>query len=111
MPSLRAISLVSWLALLGFQLALLWPGNGIDYYWIILLCAPLLFPVRGLLRDQVYTYRWIGFMTMIYFCIGISELVTNPQLRLYGFGTTISSAILFLASIYYARFLGLQTPK
>ena len=35
-----------------------------------------------------------------------SELVSNPQLRSYGFGTTIASTILFLASIYYARYLG-----
>jgi uncharacterized membrane protein len=47
-------------------------------------------------------------MTLIYFCVGISELVSNPLLRVYGFGTTVASVLLFLASIYYARYLGQQ---
>ena len=61
-----------------------------------------------MLSDQRYTYKWVGFLTLIYFCIGISELVSNADLRLYGFGTTIASTLLFLTSIYYARFLGLR---
>jgi uncharacterized membrane protein len=103
--SLKALSLLSWSSLLICQLGLFWPGYQVDYYWVLLLVLPLLFPARGLLKNHRYTYRWIGFMTMVYFCVGISELVSNPQLRLYGLGTTISSTLLFLASIYYARYL------
>jgi len=73
-----------------------------------LLVLPLLIPLRGLLGDRRYTYKWIGFVTLLYFCIGISELFSNPELRLYGFATTIASTSLFLASIYYARYLGLR---
>ena len=108
MHPLKAISLLSWFALLACQLTLPWlteaPGN----YWVMLLALPLLVPLRGLVRDQRYTYKWIGFLTLVYFCIGISELVSNPQLRIYGFATTVASMLLFLASIYYARYLGLQ---
>ena len=50
-------------------------------------------------------------MTLVYFCVGISELVSNPLLRVYGFGTTISSTLLFLASIYYARYLAQQARQ
>ncbi len=106
MPSLKTSSLASWLILFLAQLGLLWPAYEIDHYWILLLAIPLLFPLRGLLTDQRYTYRWIGFMTLFYFCIGISELVSNPQLRTYGFATTLASTSLFLSSIYYARYLG-----
>lgn len=105
MHSLKALSLLSWFSLLICQLGLFWPDYQIDYYWVLLLVLPLLFPARGLLKDQRYTWRWTGFMTLVYFCVGISELVSNPQLRLYGFGTTISSTLLFLSSIYYARYL------
>lgn len=105
MHSLKALSLLSWFSLLICQLALFWPAYEVDIYWGLLLVLPLLFPARGLLKNRLYTYRWIGFMTMVYFCVGISELVSNPQLRLYGFATTISSTLLFLASIYYARYL------
>ena len=57
-------------------------------------------------RPRWALQRWVGFLTLLYFCIGISELVINPNLRLYGLVTTVASVTMFLASIYYARFLG-----
>ena len=111
MHPLKAISLLSWLGLLACQLYLLLPANEVHYYWVILAALPLLIPIKGLLFDQRYTYRWIGFMTLVYFCIGISELVANPKLLVYGLATTVSSTLLFLASIYYARYLGLVSRR
>jgi uncharacterized membrane protein len=105
---LKATSLLSWLILTISQLALPWLTPATAKYWMLLLVLPLLIPLRGLLQDKHYTYKWIGFLTLIYFCIGISELVMNPQLQLYGFATTVASLLLFLASIYYARYLALQ---
>ncbi len=105
---LKIISLLSWISLLAFQLSLFLPESGVSYYWAGLMVFALLLPGRGLFATQRYTYKWVGFMTMAYFCIGISELVSNPALRVYGFGTTISSMLLFLASIYFARYLGVQ---
>jgi uncharacterized membrane protein len=111
MHPLKATSLLSWAILLAFQLGLLWSSADVDFYWVILLALPLLIPLRGLLCDQRYTYRWIGFMTLVYFCIGISELFANQALRGYGLGTTIASTMLFLTSIYYARYLGLVAAR
>ena len=108
MHSLKIIGLLSWLVLTGFQVALPWLTPPPANYWTLLLALPLLVPLRGLLRDQRYTYKWIGFLTLVYFCIGISELVANPELRPYALGTTVASTLLFLSSIYYARFLGLR---
>jgi uncharacterized membrane protein len=105
---LKAISLLSWFARLVCQLTLPWLTQASANYWVMLLALPLLVPLKGLLGDQRYTYKWIGFLTLLYFCIGISELVSNPDLRIYGFATTVASMLLFLASIYYARYLGLQ---
>lgn len=108
MHSLKIISLMSWASLLALQMALPWMTVLQGNYWLLVLVLPLLIPFKGLLDNQLYTYKWIGFLTLLYFCIGISELVSNPQLRLYGFGTSVASMLLFLASIYYARYLGLQ---
>ena len=109
MHPLKVISLSSWIGLLAFQLSLLLPGSGVNTYWAGLLVLALLIPGKGLCCSRRYTYKWIGFLTMVYFCIGISELVSNPALKVYGFGTTITSMSLFLASIYFARFLGRQS--
>ena len=100
MHPLKLISLIAWTCLLLSQVALLWPALEISLYWSL--------PLIGLLRARRYTYKWIGFLTLFYFCIGVSELAVNPELRLYGFATTLASLGLFLASIYYARYLGLQ---
>ena len=111
MHPLKIISLLSWISLLAFQLSLFWPASGFNRYLASCLVILLLIPSRGLLRSQAYTYKWIGFLTMVYFCLGISELMFNPDLRIYGFGTTLASMLLFIASIYYARFLKLQAPE
>ena len=108
MHPLKITCILSWIGLLAFQLSLLLPGSAVSYYWSGLLVVALLLPARGLLTTQRYTYKWVGFMTLFYFCVGVSELVSNPALRIYGFGTTISSTLLFLSSIYFARYLGLQ---
>lgn len=108
MHQLKMICLLSWLVLTGMQIALPWLAQNA---WLALLILPLLIPARGLFGDKRYTYKWIGFLTLLYFCIGISELVSNPDLRVYALGTTISSTLLFLASIYYARYLGLQRAE
>ena len=111
MHPLQITSLACWLALLLLQLALLLPSAGVNPYWAGLLVALLLIPGRGLIGARHYTYRWVGFLTLFYFCIGISELVSAPALRLYAFGTTIASLGLFLSSIYFARYLGLRAPR
>lgn len=105
MHPLKITGMLSWFTLFAFQCSLTWPGLEIDYYWALLLSLPLLFPLKGLLNNRLYTYRWIGYMTLVYLCIGISVLASTPLLRAYGYGTTISSTLLFLASIYYARYL------
>ena len=108
MHPLKLASLLSWASLLLLQLSLLWPGHQIDLYWAVLAIFPLTLPATGLWCDRRYTYKWIGFLTLVYFCIGISELVSNPELKLYALGTTLSSTILFLATVYYARFLAVR---
>ncbi len=107
MHPLKLTSLIAWTGLMLCQLGLLLPAFEISLYWSLPLIAMLLIPLRGLVLGRRYTYKWIGFLTLVYFCIGVSELMLNPALRLYALGTTLASMALFLASIYYARYLGL----
>ncbi len=111
MTRLKAVCLISWGGLFLSQLYLFRPGLDIDPYWGLLLTTPLLLPLPGLLRDRLYTYRWVGFLMLLYLCVGISEWVANPALRRYGLATAIFSISLFLASIYHARFLRLNARQ
>ncbi len=102
---LKILCLASWLVLFVCQLSLLWPALDIDLYWVALAALPLLFPLPGLLSGRRYTYKWVGFLMLLYFCVGVSESMANPALRGYGIVTTMASLALCLGAVYYTRFL------
>jgi uncharacterized membrane protein len=105
---LKLICLVCLPGLLLTQASLLLiKDNPINLYWIIFVTVPLLFPLKGFFLDTLYTYRWAGFLTLFYFCIGISELFSSPELNTYALLTSVFSTFLFLACIYYARYLAM----
>lgn len=106
---LKALCLVALGVLFIDQLALYWWLSS-DARLLLagILGAPLLLPLRGLLRDRLYTYKWTGFLTLFYFVIGVSEAFSNPQLRSYAIICTAGSVILFLSSVYYSRWLRLR---
>ncbi|MFT5663285.1 MAG: putative membrane protein [Gammaproteobacteria bacterium] len=103
---LKIICLLTLPGLLITQASLfLIQENPVNTYWALIVTLPLLLPIKGFLSNTLYTYRWTGFLTLFYFCIGISELFSNPELKTYALCTAIFSTLLFLACIYYARFL------
>ena len=107
MHPLRLLSLLAWTGLFLLQASPLLTTPSPALIWPALLSVLLLLPLPGLIRNRRYTYRWIGFLALFYLCIGISELVAAPAARLYALGTTAASLLLFLASIYYARYLAI----
>lgn len=105
---LKLICLITLPGLLLTQASLfLVEGDPLNLYWILFVTLPLLVPFKGFLLDTLYTYRWTGFLTLFYFCIGISELFSSPELKTYALFTAIFSTFLFLACIYYARYLAM----
>jgi len=106
---LKLTCFVSLIGLLLCQLSLFLTQTGsLSFYWALILSLALLLPIKGLIIDRLYTYKWVGFLALFYFCVGISELVTNPDLMVYAYATTLLSMLLFVASIYYTRFLRLN---
>jgi uncharacterized membrane protein len=104
---LTAIAALSGLLLCQLSL-FFWQKSSVNYYWIVILSLPLLFPLKGMIVNRRYTYKWIGFLTLFYFSLGISELISNPDLKIYALLTTVSSIMLFISSIYYARYLNVS---
>ena len=90
---------------------LLMPANAISGYLIVLFSLPLFIPFTGFIKNNRYTYQWAGFLPLFYFCIGISELVSNQALQIYAYLTILFSTLLFFSTIYYTRRLRQQTQQ
>ena len=69
------------------------------------LLIPLLFPLRGLLRNNIYTYAWSTFLALLYFAHGVSEAWTIPQDRLYAGLEIFLSVLWFVGAMYYVKLM------
>jgi uncharacterized membrane protein len=78
-PTTFAVNLTRWLAVgsvLGLiLLSLAWelflaplrPGGS----WLVLKALPLCIPLAGLLKNRMYTYRWVSLVVWLYFIEGV----------------------------------------
>ena len=77
--NIRALAVGSLLAMV--LLALSWelflaplrPGGS----WLALKALPLCLPLAGLLKNRMYTYRWVSLMVWIYFAEGAVRAMTD----------------------------------
>ncbi len=76
--------------------------------WVILgfIIAPLLFPLRGLLKENPYTYAWTSFVILLYFMHGTVEAWANDNERVYAIIEIYLSIQVYIGAIYYARLQG-----
>jgi len=76
--------------------------------WLILalIVAPLLFPLRGLLKETPYTYAWTSFVILLYFMHGVVEAWANDNQRVYASIEIFLSVQVYIGAIYYARLQG-----
>jgi uncharacterized membrane protein len=76
--------------------------------WLILglIIAPLLFPLRGLLKEIPYTYAWTSFVILLYFMHGVVEAWANDNERVYAIIEIFFSVQVYIGAIYYARLQG-----
>jgi uncharacterized membrane protein len=73
----RAVAVASLLALIALGLAWeLWlapTGRGT----LALKVVPLLLPIAGLLRNRMYTYRWVSLLVWLYFTEGVVRAASD----------------------------------
>jgi uncharacterized membrane protein len=69
----------------------------------VLLLAPALLPIRGLLRRDRRTYAWGTLCLVPYIVVGITEAVANPSNRNWAAGCLLLSFGAFIACIAYLR--------
>ncbi|CAB3683721.1 MULTISPECIES: DUF2069 domain-containing protein [Achromobacter] len=106
-PRLRLLASVSLFALI--VLCVTWetvvapvrPGGS----WMLLKALPLAFPLRGILRGNLYTYQWASMLSLLYLMEGAVRAMSDPAPLsvLMAWGEIILSATFFLSAIFYVR--------
>lgn len=91
-----------WLLLPAWYLWLS-PSPALAPYFIVFLMAPLVFPLAGLLRGRVYTFKWSIFISLLYFIHGVGEAWTWPGERTYALAEVGLSLLWFVGAIAFVR--------
>jgi len=81
-------------------LAPLRPGGS----WLVLKALPLCIPLAGLLKNRMYTYRWVSLVVWLYFIEGVVRAWgdTRPGAWLAG-GEIALCIVLFTACTLHVR--------
>lgn len=106
-PVLRYGASVSLLALIA--LCLLWelwlaplrPGGS----WLVLKVLPLLLPLRGVLKGNLYTMQWASMLILIYFMEGVVRAYSDPSAASAAMAwlEIAFSLVFYLCSIFYLK--------
>ena len=97
-------SLVALIALcVAWELVLapLRPGGS----WMVLKVVPLLLPLRGVLKRDVYTMQWSSMLILVYFTEGIVRATSDrlPLSAALGWAETALTCVFFICTILYLR--------
>ena len=102
----RALAVGSLLGLiilgLAWELVLapLRPGGS----WLALKVLPLCLPLAGLLKNRMYTYRWVSLLVWLYFTEGVVRAWSDkPPGNLLGLIETGLCITLFIACALHVR--------
>lgn len=108
--TLKKITLTGYFGLLIWMpLWLLYinPTEGFSpYLTLTMFTLPLLFPMKGLLQGNPFTYAWSNFVIMIYFLHSLTTLWVSPEDFLWALIELIFTTIMFIGASYYAKFRG-----
>ena len=106
----QRIALIGYIGLL--ILMPLWmyfvpPQEGpLDVMSLFVPIIPLLFPLRGIIKDNTYTYAWANFVVMLYFIHGLTMLWVAPDELIWVLLELLFASFMFIGCTYYARHRG-----
>ncbi|KQW00386.1 DUF2069 domain-containing protein [Rhizobacter sp. Root1221] len=118
------VSVVDWTrrlavgSLLGLiVLGLLWelwlaplhPGGS----WLALKVLPLAWPLAGLLKKRMYTYRWVSLMIWLYFTEGVVRAASDPNRTSAALAgvEVLLCVVLFVACALHVRWRLKHSPR
>jgi uncharacterized membrane protein len=106
----KKIALTGYFSLLIFMplwLIFLSPSESLSVPTALLLFTlPLLFPLKGMLQSNPFTYAWSNFIVLIYFLHSLTTLWVLPEDRVWAILELIFASTMFFGATYYAKFRG-----
>ncbi|MES2739780.1 MAG: DUF2069 domain-containing protein [Pseudomonadota bacterium] len=95
------VVLIVWLVLWEMVLAPLHPGGS----WMALKALPLLIPLHGVVRRDVYTLQWSSMVILLYFTEGVVRGYSDQSSlsSWLGWGEAALVCVYFMCSILYVR--------
>lgn len=105
----KQIALTGYFGLLIYMpiwLLYLHPSNLSTSLTLILFILPLLFPLRGLIKGNPYTYAWSNFIVMIYFLHSLTTLWVSEDERILAAIELCFASLMFWGGTYYAKYKG-----
>jgi uncharacterized membrane protein len=106
------INWIRWLAV-GCTLGLIVLGLGWELFWaplrpggstLALKVLPLCIPLAGLLKNRMYTYRWLSLMVWLYFTEGIVRSYSDkPPGNFLAMAEVALCSLLFIACVMHVR--------
>ena len=97
----RAVAVAALLGLIALGLAWeLWlaPTGG---RWLAFKVLPLVWPLAGLLKHRLYTYRWVSLLVWLYFTEGIVRATGLPSGADAGIGVALAWAEVALCTVLF----------
>jgi len=108
--NLKKIALTGYFSLLFFMplwLIVLSPSESLSTSTTLLMFTlPLLFPLKGLLQGNPFTYAWSNFIVLIYFLHSLTTLWVLPEDRVWAILELVFASTMFYGATYYAKFRG-----
>ncbi len=108
--TLKKVALTGYFSLLFYMplwLLFLNPNESLGTITtLVLFSLPLLFPLKGLLEGNPYTYAWSNFIVLIYFLHGFTTLWVVPEDTLWAILEILFATAMFLGATYYAKYRG-----
>lgn len=96
-------SLVSLIALcIAWEMVLapLRPGGS----WLVLKVLPLLLPLKGIFKRDVYTLQWASMLILLYFAEGIVRATTESGMSsVLGWVEVALTTVFFISTLCYLR--------
>jgi len=108
--NLKKIALLGYFSLLIYMplwLIVISPNDALSTTTTLLFFTlPLLFPLKGLLQGNPYTYAWSNFIVLIYFLHSLTTLWVVPSDRLWASLELVFATTMFIGCTYYAKYRG-----